>query len=189
MTLSADNDMDVVAFNDIVVIAQDIWASFLDLPLEPVPADTVDVTAMRIVGGIVTVFDAWSGAVQLEVSRPFAEIAAKRMFASDGAVSDVEVDDALGELTNMIGGNIKSLLPAPSSRARLASPATRSRMSAPSGPTSTRSTSSRTMRACSAGNSSSHSGSKCASPSRTSASVRSGTSARAARQVPTMISG
>ncbi|MDQ1725603.1 MAG: hypothetical protein QOG52_2631, partial [Frankiaceae bacterium] len=63
MTLSADNDMDVVAFNDIVVIAQDIWASFLDLPLEPVPADTVDISAMPMVGGVVTVHEAWSGAV------------------------------------------------------------------------------------------------------------------------------
>src|SRR3712207_1678825 len=46
------------------------------------------------------------------------------------------------------------------SRPRLASPATRSRMSAPAGPTTTRSTSSRTIRACSAGNSASHSGSR-----------------------------
>jgi chemotaxis protein CheX len=114
MTLSADNDMDVVAFNDIVVIAQDIWASFLDLPLEPVPAGTVDVSAMPMVGGVVTVHEAWSGAVQLETSAAFAAMAARRMFAADGNVTEAELDDALGELTNMIGGNIKSLLPAPS---------------------------------------------------------------------------
>ena len=114
MTLSADNDMDVVAFNDIVVIAQDIWASFLDLPLEPVPADTVDISAMPMVGGVVTVHEAWSGAVQLECSADFAAMAAQRMFAADGGVTRLELDDALGELTNMIGGNIKSLLPAPS---------------------------------------------------------------------------
>jgi len=114
MTLSADNDMDVVAFNDIVVIAQDIWASFLDLPLEPVPADTVDISAMPMVGGVVTVHEAWSGAVQLECSADFAAMAAQRMFAAGGGVTRLELDDALGELTNMIGGNIKSLLPAPS---------------------------------------------------------------------------
>ena len=114
MTLSADNDMDVVAFNDIVVIAQDIWASFLDLPLEPVPADTVDTAAIAMVSGVVTVHEAWSGAVQLECSADFAAMAAQRMFAAAESVSQVELDDALGELTNMIGGNIKSLLPAPS---------------------------------------------------------------------------
>jgi chemotaxis protein CheX len=114
MTLSADSEMDVVAFNDIVVIAQDIWASFLDLPLEPVPADTVDISAMPMVGGVVTVHEAWSGAVQLECSADFAALAAKRMFAAAGGVTQLELDDALGELTNMIGGNIKSLLPAPS---------------------------------------------------------------------------
>jgi chemotaxis protein CheX len=37
------------------------------------------------------------------------------MFAADpGTLSADEVGDALGELTNMVGGNIKSLLPAPS---------------------------------------------------------------------------
>jgi chemotaxis protein CheX len=106
--------MDVVAFNDIVVIAQDIWASFLDLPLEPVPVDTVDISAMPMVGGVVTVHESWSGAVQLETSAEFAAMAARRMFAADGSVTEVDLDDALGELTNMIGGNIKSLLPAPS---------------------------------------------------------------------------
>ena len=45
------------------------------------------------------------------------------------------------------------------------------------------------MRACSAGNSSSHSGSSCSSASRASSSVMSSCSARAARHVPTMISG
>lgn len=114
MTLSADSDVDVVAFNDVVVIAQDIWASFLDLPLEPVPADTVDVSAKSMVGGVVHVQDAWVGAVQLECSADFAAMAAARMFAADGSVTQPDLDDALGELTNMIGGNIKSLLPAPS---------------------------------------------------------------------------
>ena len=37
------------------------------------------------------------------------------MFGSaPDVVTDAEVVDALGELTNMIGGNVKSLLPAPS---------------------------------------------------------------------------
>ena len=55
--------------------------------------------------------------------------------------------------------------------------------------TSTRSTSSCTIRAFSAGKSSSHSGSSCASASRASSSVMSSRSTRAARHVPTMISG
>jgi chemotaxis protein CheX len=69
---------------------------------------------MPMVGGVVTVHEAWSGAVQLECSADFAAMAASRMFAATDGVTQVELDDALGELTNMIGGNIKSLLPAPS---------------------------------------------------------------------------
>lgn len=115
MTLSADSSMDVVGYNDIVLIAQDIWASFLDLPLDAVPADTVDISAMPMVSGVVQVSDAWTGAVQLECSGDFGRLAAGRMFSTDPTlVSDVDLRDAMGELTNMIGGNIKSLLPAPS---------------------------------------------------------------------------
>ncbi len=68
------------------------------------------------------------------------------------------------------------------SRARPARPSTRSRTLSPSMPISTRSTRSATMRACSAGNSSSHSGSICCRAPRVSASVMS--SARGARRLP-----
>jgi chemotaxis protein CheX len=37
------------------------------------------------------------------------------MFQGDGDPADDEVCDAFGELTNMVAGNIKALLPAPSS--------------------------------------------------------------------------
>jgi chemotaxis protein CheX len=41
-------------------------------------------------------------------------VAATMFDTQPEVVTDAEVVDALGELTNMIGGNIKSLLPAPS---------------------------------------------------------------------------
>ena len=62
-------------------------------------------------------------------------------------------------------------------------------MSAPAGPTTTLSTSALTIRACSAGNNSSQSGSSRCSASRTSLSVRSGISRRPASHVPTTTSG
>ncbi|HVD28484.1 MAG TPA: chemotaxis protein CheX [Mycobacteriales bacterium] len=50
-----------------------------------------------------------------------ARTAASAMFDRPAeALTDDEVADALGELTNMIGGNLKSLLPGPS---RLSMPA------------------------------------------------------------------
>ncbi len=51
----------------------------------------------------------------LQVGADHAQAAAEAMFDADpGSLSEQEVSDALGELTNMVGGNIKSLVPAPS---------------------------------------------------------------------------
>ena len=58
---------------------------------------------------------AWTGSVFLSCHTDVATAAAEAMFAADpGSLSSDEVSDAVGELTNMVGGNVKSLLPAPS---------------------------------------------------------------------------
>ena len=54
---------------------------------------------------------AWDGSVFVEATKAHAESAAEAMFASEaGTLSREEVGDALGELTNMVGGNVKGLL-------------------------------------------------------------------------------
>jgi chemotaxis protein CheX len=122
MTLSAHSGVQAVDTGDIVVIAQDVWASFLDLRLEPVEGDALDTdSAASTITGVVEVLDTWRGQVVLQCTRDMARSMAAAMFLLDAAaVADHDVADALGELTNMIGGNIKSLLPAPS---RLSLPA------------------------------------------------------------------
>src|SRR5215213_631521 len=72
---------------------------------------------------------------------------------------------------------------------RLLSPSVLSRIVSPSGATSTRSTRSCTMRACSAGNSSSQSGSSSDRAALTSPSPIAASYSRAARQVRTITSG
>ncbi|HEU0121234.1 MAG TPA: chemotaxis protein CheX [Bryobacteraceae bacterium] len=54
----------------------------------------------------------WSGAVLLECSMPMAfEFTARLMGIPKPLQFDNDVFDALGELVNMIGGNLKSVLP------------------------------------------------------------------------------
>lgn len=48
----------------------------------------------------------------IECSESFARWAASRMFDAEVS-SRQDVGDALGELTNMVGGNLKALLPGP----------------------------------------------------------------------------
>ncbi|MCW2600096.1 MAG: Uncharacterized protein JWM02_1925 [Frankiales bacterium] len=102
----------VVTAEQITAIAQDVWSSFLQLdllPVENVPIEGSSVT------GCVHVSGEWGGSIFLQCPAGHAQVAAEAMFAADpGSLAAEEISDALGELTNMIGGNIKSLLPAPS---------------------------------------------------------------------------
>lgn len=66
----------------------------------------------RIMVGCVQITGTWSGAVLVSCRAEFAQLAAMTIFGSNE--THEEERDALGELTNMIAGNIKALLPAPS---------------------------------------------------------------------------
>jgi chemotaxis protein CheX len=98
----------------IVGITQAVWTSFTGKVIrsvdDQVVADTDDVTV-----GCVAVTGEWQGCVLLACPAQLARAAAAAMFDRPAEeLTDDEVADALGELTNMIGGNIKSLLPGPS---------------------------------------------------------------------------
>ncbi len=119
MSVSMDSGMsqgmEVVSPDDVCIIAADVWASFLNVHIDQVVVDDSALSGRSSVVGAVRVTDAWFGAVVLELTPGLARNVAGTMFATDPAyVTDAEVVDALGELTNMIGGNVKSLLPAPS---------------------------------------------------------------------------
>lgn len=98
----------------IVGITQDVWSSFVGTVIgsaaEEVALDAVDVTV-----GCVAVTGDWTGCVLLACPKQLARTAASAMFdlPAEQLTGD-EIADALGELTNMVAGNIKSLLPGPS---------------------------------------------------------------------------
>lgn len=106
--------------DDVVTsIATDVWDCFLgtgtELPLlpafEPITLEAGHYLAMIAITG------AWTGQVVLELAVPAAERAARLMLAvpdESQPVRDADVADAVGELVNMIGGNLKGLVPAPS---------------------------------------------------------------------------
>ncbi len=103
-----------VTTSDLIQITGEVWSSFLSLELDPVDPSTAPLVGPRITG-VVAISGSWQGTVVLECALPHAVAAAEAMFAADpGTLSGDEVSDAFGELTNMVGGNVKSLLPAPS---------------------------------------------------------------------------
>jgi chemotaxis protein CheX len=96
-------------------IADDVWTSLIGdgevVVRLPVPAPQVTVSAWVQITG------PWCGAVVVTCDQPTAVALTECMLrARPPAVIDAEdVDDALGELANVLGGNVKSLLPEPSS--------------------------------------------------------------------------
>jgi chemotaxis protein CheX len=94
-------------------ITQAVWSSVLQLPVvEASRCETCD----GWIAGMVEIKGAWQGVVRLICGRAFARRAASIMFALDAEqVGNGEINDAVGELTNMIAGQIKGLAPEPSS--------------------------------------------------------------------------
>ena len=102
--------------HQILEISQEIWESLLGMEIEPSDASGNSFSdSKRTVTGFVNIGGAWQGTILLEVSDTLSQqFAATMLGISPDEVSEQDVADALGELTNMVGGNIKSLLPAPS---------------------------------------------------------------------------
>ena len=103
-----------VSSDDIVAITSQVWWSFLDLEVAHVPAETA-VLAGPVMSAVVRISGAWEGAVRVECPAQHAADAAARMFSiAPSTASDSDARDVLGELANVVSGNVKSLLPAPS---------------------------------------------------------------------------
>lgn len=93
-------------------VAETVWESVLGVSL--VRQASIPPAPARMVSGCVQFSGAWEGAVTIECSADFARQAAATMFGVDlGAASVSDTQDAIGELANMTGGNVKALLPEP----------------------------------------------------------------------------
>ncbi len=102
----------LIVESDICQITENIWELMLGLPVvrqdEAGPAEARD----DVITGCIWITGAWEVTVLMECSSELARQATARMF--DKAAPEVEADDirdAVGELTNMIGGGFKSMMP------------------------------------------------------------------------------
>lgn len=92
-------------------VAEEVWASMLGMSLtgepEPPPAP-----GSPTVTGTIEIGGAWEGKVDVRCSEALARRAAAAMFGmAPEDVTEAEIADALGEIANMAGGNLKALLP------------------------------------------------------------------------------
>lgn len=99
--------------DDVAQIIQEVWSSMLGIDAEPIdmPRPHPDTA----VAASVSVTGETDCLIAMEMGGDGARRFAATMFGlSDDDASEDDIADGIGELTNMIGGNIKSLLPEPS---------------------------------------------------------------------------
>lgn len=100
---------------EISQITATTWQAMLGLDIHPNMLPSVLEPGEGFLTGRVEISGAWNGVVLLHGTSQLARSAASRIFACEILdVTQQDLMDAVYELTNSIGGNIKSLLPQPS---------------------------------------------------------------------------
>jgi hypothetical protein len=95
-------------------IAEEAWSALVgdEEFLVPMPGGAPD----DAVSSWVEVVGPWTGTVVLTCARPTAEELARCLLKEHAppVLDPEDVEDALGELANVVGGNVKAVLPGPS---------------------------------------------------------------------------
>lgn len=99
--------------NDIRQLTEHIWMTSLGLAIHPsAKKEWVPNGGERILASCIQITGFWEGALALLCPEGLARRVAAIMFSLEPeAVTMEQVQDALGELANIIGGNIKAMLP------------------------------------------------------------------------------
>ena len=100
--------------NEIFQITESIWESVLGIQVRRRELTGLPAKEEHTLAGCVQITGAWDGAVALHCDVDLARQVAALMFSMPSeSISIEEVQDALGELVNMTGGNLKALLAEP----------------------------------------------------------------------------
>lgn len=110
--MSTTADVYVPTAQDLTAIAELVWSSYVDGEIVQdaagEPLESAFIASVAIGGE-------WNGHVLIGTNAKAASDIAAAMFAMEpDEVSDAEIGDALGEVANIIGGNVKALVPEPS---------------------------------------------------------------------------
>ena len=99
--------------NEIGQFTEMVWTSFLGL--KPERLDTEDADSDGIpVRCAVQISGSWNGWFVMDLSTRLAERAAQS-FYGDGEPTHEQIEDTMKELANLVGGNLKGLMPHPAS--------------------------------------------------------------------------
>ena len=102
------------ASDDLRFVVEEVWAALLGDEVLLPPAEAAEESPTW--SGAVAVTGEWQGCVTVELGAYAARELTAQMLALPTGESPVDADiaDAVGELVNMVGGNVKALMPGPS---------------------------------------------------------------------------
>ena len=92
----------------------DIWSTFVNMPVASTEKPFQALGKGDTLAGCVHITGEWKGALVLYLPGELGKKIAANMFGLNATeVDDQQVKDITGEITNIIAGNIKSILPSP----------------------------------------------------------------------------
>jgi chemotaxis protein CheX len=98
--------------SDLAAIASDVWEAFVlgDVEVRPAPlAESGPVTCASV-----CLSGAWVGVVMVQSGPEAADLLSSTLLGLEpGEAVEADIADTLGEIANVIGGNLKSALPGP----------------------------------------------------------------------------
>jgi len=96
----------------VLSFSRELWDAQLGLSVGPGTQATNNTGAERIWTSYIKVSGPWQGAILLECPESIVRHASVMLFATDGATAaDEEFEDAVNELTEMLGKKMRSMLP------------------------------------------------------------------------------
>ncbi|UQX89582.1 chemotaxis protein CheX [Jatrophihabitans telluris] len=107
---------------DLAALLDQVWTTYIGEELAVLHTEPVDggpaplgAPAEQILLALISISGTWNGHLTVRTLRDVAQGAATVMFDLPvEEVGDAEISDVLGEVANVIGGNVKAMLPEPS---------------------------------------------------------------------------
>ena len=95
-------------------IARTVWTTALGLQIGRVPGDPLPFWEQPPLSASIDIRGEWNGTLLLSAPEALIRRFARILFGPEPAeLGRAELEDTLGELVNIIGGNLKSCLPPP----------------------------------------------------------------------------
>lgn len=99
----------------LLAIVKEVFETMVELGLDGGNGDGRRIDQGPTTISSISITGEWNGVVYLHCSSKLASAVSQDIFKTDAdSITDEDIEDAMGEMINMIGGNVKMLLPAPS---------------------------------------------------------------------------